>query len=730
MLQLAIRPWKFRAAVFFWLLLSAAPLYAQVITVSNADDSGPGSLRDAIANAQDGYTINFNLPIPATILLNSPLTLGPSVTIAGPGASNLAISGGDGVGVFIVNAGATVTIFGVTIEHGSSLLGGGIFNAGDLTLTTCAISNNAVGTQLGGGIFNSGTLSLVNSTVSGNGAGVPGELAYGGGIYNYSGTVTLTNTTVSNNTAGNPQSKDSFGGGIYNQATLILTNSGVSHNSAVGSNPLPAFPLSSLGTGGGIVSFRPSFPGPFVALTLTNSTVSGNTAQSVGGIYSDGILDSAGSAVYSNQDIYQAGGIFMGPDSGGRLFNSTIWGNACGSAQYPYCGVSEGGAGGVNFLPPRFSLDQFPFYMVFSTISGNSCYGPACAGGLLGNGGQNAVFGGAFMYTTILANNSATQSTAGNCSTLTFGPAIAFSLGYNLSDDSTCASSFARTSDLNNTPAGLASAGLQDNGGPSNTVALVPGSLAVNAIPASSCTDPSSIFDPPVTADQRGVRRPQGSGCDIGAYELQSIPGSGICNGIFNGTFKGDLVVSNGDICNFFNGAITGNVVQTGGNLTLTNVTVAGNVQATGGTRYFGPSTIISGNLLVQNVPSAAAQDSVCGLKLQGNLQFQNNGIALLYGSPSCLGNSIGGNVQISKNSAATQLYGTTVTGNLDVSYNSAAVQLNNNTVTGNLQVQDNGSVEIFSNTVRRNLQCGGNTTITGGGNVVSGKMAGQCASF
>jgi len=68
------------------------------------------------------------------------LTFGPNVTVAGPGASDLAISGGNGVGVIIVNTGATVSISGVTIEHGSSLLGGGIFNAGTLTLDASTVT--------------------------------------------------------------------------------------------------------------------------------------------------------------------------------------------------------------------------------------------------------------------------------------------------------------------------------------------------------------------------------------------------------------------------------------------------------------------------------------------------------------------------------------------------------------------------------------------------------------
>src|SRR5262252_3585470 len=107
------------------LVLSAVPAFGSIITVVNTGDSGPGSLRDAIASAAPGDTIDFSLAYPATIRLLTPLTLGPSptMTISGPGASNLTISGEDNVVVFVVNAGAEDTISGLTITRGSSLLG-------------------------------------------------------------------------------------------------------------------------------------------------------------------------------------------------------------------------------------------------------------------------------------------------------------------------------------------------------------------------------------------------------------------------------------------------------------------------------------------------------------------------------------------------------------------------------------------------------------------------------
>jgi len=147
------------------------------------------------------------------------------VTIRGPGAGILAISGGNAGRVFDVSKGVLVTISNLTIKDGEPgegyPNGGGIYNEGTLTLTNTTVSGNrALG---GGGIDNAGTLTLINSTVSGNSA--TNLYASGGGIYN-EGTLTLINSTVSSNSA------STSGGGIYNGGRLTLINSTVSGNRA------------------------------------------------------------------------------------------------------------------------------------------------------------------------------------------------------------------------------------------------------------------------------------------------------------------------------------------------------------------------------------------------------------------------------------------------------------------------------------------------------------------
>src|SRR2546425_3226055 len=169
-------------------VLAVSPVFAATTTVTSTNDSGSGSLRDAIAGAAPGDTINFNLTYPARITIASTLTIGTNLTISGPGASNLAINGNDSVRVFYINAGVTAAISGVTIEHGSGSWGGG-------------------------GVYNNGTLTVGNSTLAGNSSTVANG---GGAIYNYYGDLTVTNSTLAGNSATAVYGDSASGGGIFN----------------------------------------------------------------------------------------------------------------------------------------------------------------------------------------------------------------------------------------------------------------------------------------------------------------------------------------------------------------------------------------------------------------------------------------------------------------------------------------------------------------------------------
>jgi hypothetical protein len=196
------------------------PAQATVIPVTNTNDSGPGSLRQALAIANDGDTIDATGISGVISLTTGELVVGHSVIINGPGADVLAIDANAASDVFHVTSFGPVTISDLTIRNGQNNFGGGILNGsgGTVTIINTTVSGNAA--PFGGGIYNSGTLSIVNSTVSGNMAG-----SEGAGVYNAS-TLTITNTTFSSNAARGE------GGGCINGGMLLITNTTLSGNSA------------------------------------------------------------------------------------------------------------------------------------------------------------------------------------------------------------------------------------------------------------------------------------------------------------------------------------------------------------------------------------------------------------------------------------------------------------------------------------------------------------------
>ena len=150
-----------------------------IIVVTNTNDSGPGSLRQALVDANDGDTIDVDSASQRqTILLTSgQLIVDKDVTISGPGANNLAVDGNAQSRVFYINPGKTVTISGLTITNGNVTndSGGGIYNdGGTLAVSDCTVSGNSA--SYGGGIINdstngSATTTITNSTFSGNSGG-------------------------------------------------------------------------------------------------------------------------------------------------------------------------------------------------------------------------------------------------------------------------------------------------------------------------------------------------------------------------------------------------------------------------------------------------------------------------------------------------------------------------------------------------------------------------------
>src|SRR5437763_13643097 len=179
---------------------------ANIITVSNLNDSGSGSLRQALADASDGDTINF--AVSGTISLTSgELVIDKDITISGPGSNLLTVrplSQGS-FRVFNVMPSHSITIQGLTISFGYAEFaqGGGIYLDEHVTATIadCVLTNNFTG-DIGGAIFIDGAmLTVLNSTITGNTAGTSEHGGSGAGIYSSAGTFTIIDSTISNNAA-------------------------------------------------------------------------------------------------------------------------------------------------------------------------------------------------------------------------------------------------------------------------------------------------------------------------------------------------------------------------------------------------------------------------------------------------------------------------------------------------------------------------------------------------
>jgi len=298
----------------------------------------------------------------------------------------------------------------------------------------------------------------------------------GGGIRNYAD-LSLSDSTVSANTA------YTDGGGIYSgpYADLTITNSTIIDNEA-------------LNDGGGVKDDH------YGHLTLTDSTVSGNIARwSGGGIHGDSF--SITNSAVSDNSAYSGGGIAGNNFS---LTNGTVSGNS----------ATRSGGG---ILGSRLSLTN-------TTVSGNTALltgGVSAFNATLTNStvsGNTSTHpygfaGGIYAYFWKMDNTLVADNGVANCSLNSF---IGISsLGYNLADDDTC--ELTDPTDLVVADAMLGP--LQDNGGPTETHDLLPASPAIDA-GSSSC--------PPPDTDQRGVARPQGSYCDIGAVEYVPEPGSAV----------------------------------------------------------------------------------------------------------------------------------------------------------------------------------------------------------
>jgi len=290
------------------LSLAATTAQAANLLVYNTNDSGAGSLRQAIANNATmggGNTIIFSNVVTGTITLTTDtLWISNNVTILGPGPNVLAVDGSASYTVFRLSGNQTVSLTGLTVTNGGA---SGIINYGSLTVSNCTIINcvasSSIIGSLAGGIGNNGALTVIASTIANNS---------GGGIYNILGTVALLDSSLTGNS----------GGALFNNGGgVTVTASTISGNSGGG--------ISNFGSG----SF---FGNPVTAtLTISASTFSGNSGGGIGngalagGVatvqISDTILKAgaSGANIGNNGGTITSQGYNLSSDNGGGFLTAT-----------------------------------------------------------------------------------------------------------------------------------------------------------------------------------------------------------------------------------------------------------------------------------------------------------------------------------------------------------------------------------------------------------------------
>jgi CSLREA domain-containing protein len=432
----------------------------------------------------------------------------------------------DGGGIFLSMAGNPMVI-NTTIKGNTGQKGGGLYlwnlPASILMVQSCTFDGN-YGYDGGGVYIDAGTAHLTASTLIGNRA-----KRHGGGVFvNVNNEATLfveAGTIIGKPGAGNISNSApaslGLGGGIYNMKNLIIADSIIEANTGDGiyndGGTIRIQDSTAQGnTGSGIESF---ISGMTLDIQITHSNFLSNDVSGIGAINANltitegtirdnsssgirmngGSLTLTDSTVAANRTSYDGGGIALFNSGLSVIQNSTISGNAATAS-----------GGGIYFWGLGMGGD-LKLYNV--TVSGNRAGttggGVEAASGVVGlnnvtlarNAAASA--GGFHSAATVhVLNTILAENTGGNC-----GGSIS-SFGNNLDTETSCA--FAGSGDLSGLPAILGP--LQANGGFSETHALLAGSPALETGNDLSCRP----------TDQRGIARPQGLHCDIGAFESET----------------------------------------------------------------------------------------------------------------------------------------------------------------------------------------------------------------
>lgn len=497
---------------------------AGTIPVTTCDDSGAGSLRDAVTNAVSGDVIDLSALTCSTITLNTGLiSTVDELTLTGPGADQLAIDGNNASRVLEQQGYGMLTIDGLTIRNGSYVYSGpGIYGGlapgacvlsrSSVTLTSVAIENcSASGWSVfGAAVDTQGALYMTDSAITGTVATADATdisaTIYGGAVYTKAGYLTRSTIDGVQVSASSTQAFSGLlGGGIFGFYGVVLDQSRISN---VAAHVSAAKITYAKGAGVGSPN----------TVIMTGSTVSGNEVHGTPGVGLSG--------AYTYTSAIGGGGVYVMTIPRSSIYpssitGSTISGNAaiCDGEPGMY---TVGGGGALGTWSPKTTT------ITNSTISGN-------AADVRGGGLYTRNMGALAIVNTTITDNTAPEGSgiadAAGQSAYPFTVTSTIVAGNHVpagatSQEIVTVNTIAGSHDLigsanvalpGDTIGGDPRLGpLADNGGPTLTHALLSDSPAIDA-----GDNPSNL-----TTDQRGGSyvRVAGAAADIGAFELQPAP--------------------------------------------------------------------------------------------------------------------------------------------------------------------------------------------------------------
>jgi hypothetical protein len=539
---------------------------------STADSGSTGTLRWAVAGANADTSPSMIVFELGTAAATITLTQGQldlsntseSVSVYdGAGEGPVTISGNGQSGAFQVNAGVTASISGLTITDGATLVptttaAGSINDLGTLTLSNCTITNNPKSTTPASGVVVDGTATITDCTITG------GNSYYGAGVDVFRGVANLTGCTIENNTGAG----DVRGAGLFNGGTTTLMNCRISGNTATNGGGLYNSTFGQIRAYGSMIGDNTSssdgagvynrgfvylsgctvsgnsnqssgggiWNGNGGTITLSGCTISGNSAFSGGGLSNEGKATVAEITISQNNAQATGGGMANGLVHNSAVLtvlDSTISGNTISDKV-----VSGGGGAGVTNFGVAALFD--------STIANNvadngSTTVPSSGGGLDDSGtatlvdctisGNKTTANGGGVYVggtgalSVSLNNTIVAAnylapTVGNVTTsdIATGSSAAIVSGSNDLVGTGGSGGLANGTDGNIVLTSLVKldmGSLGNNGGPTETIQLLPGSHAIGAGSLALEVGPRSI---PITTDQRGQPL-DAPNPDIGAYQ-------------------------------------------------------------------------------------------------------------------------------------------------------------------------------------------------------------------